>query len=246
VKARVRWVAGAAVGLGREAWAVGAALATYRARFAVPVRPAIDRAAWTNEPVVLVHGLGHTSGAWSPLTARLGAAGFFEFHPVTYGVHDDVAGVAARIAEAVDPIVASRAGTRVHLVGHSLGGVAIRYWHDLLGGDAHTDAVVTLGSPHLGTMWTRLPLLSAAARDLVVGSSVATQLDRRASPHDHWTTIGGTFDLLVPPSRAHLPDATTANVAAGHTGLLTSRTAAGHVCMALLHAEEQRRTERLA
>jgi len=189
---------------------------------------------------VLVHGFGHTNGAWSQLTARLAAAGFFEFHPVTYGVHDDVSRIATRITEVVDPIVGSHPGTRVHLVGHSLGGVAIRYWHDLLGGDASTDAVVTLGSPHLGTIWTRLPFLSAPARDLAASSPVSTQLDRRAVRHDRWTTIGGTLDLVVPPSRAHLPGTETVNVAAGHTGLLTSRTAAGHVCMALLHAEEQR------
>ena len=128
----------------------------------------------------------------------------------------------------------------MHLIGHSLGGVAIRYWHDLLGGDVHADAVVTLGAPHLGTVWTRLPFLSAPVRDLIDGSAVTTMLGRRSARHDHWTTIGGTFDLVVPPSRAHLPGAANVNVAAGHAGLLTSRAATGHVCMALLNAEDQR------
>jgi len=88
--------------------------------------------------------------------------------------------------------------------------------------------------------WTRVPFLSAPARDLAVGSSVAETLDRRGVGHDRWTTIGGTFDLVVPASRAHLPGAEAVNVASGHAGLLTSGAAAGHVCMALLHAEERR------
>jgi pimeloyl-ACP methyl ester carboxylesterase len=190
--------------------------------------------------VVLVHGLGHNDGAWSILGARLGAAGFFELTPVTYGLVDEVPRIAARIADRVDALVVSRSVERVHLIGHSLGGVAIRYWHDMLGGNARADAVVTLGSPHLGTIWTHLPFLSAPARDLAVRSSVATNLRSRGMPHDRWTTVGGTFDLLVPPRRAHLPGAENINVRAGHVGLLSSRAAAGHVCMALLHAEETR------
>ena len=226
--------------MGREAWAVGAAMARYGRDFAPPVRPGTSRPTWTTEPVVLVHGLGHNDGAWSTLGARLGTAGFFDFAPVTYGFADEVPRIAARIAQQVEAIAALRSVERVHLIGHSLGGVAIRYWHDVLGGDVFADAVVTLGAPHLGTPWARLPFLSAPARDLAIGSSVTERLDRRSVRHDRWTTIGGTFDLVVPASRAHLPGAEAVDVAAGHAGLLTSGAAAGHVCMALLYAEDQR------
>ena len=58
--------------------------------------------------------------------------------------------IAARIAEEVDAVITSRAIDRVHLVGHSLGGVAIRYWYDVLGGNRRADAVVTLGAPLAG------------------------------------------------------------------------------------------------
>jgi pimeloyl-ACP methyl ester carboxylesterase len=214
-------------------------MAAYRNRFTAPAQPNTGRRTRSPAPVVLVHGLGHNDGAWSTLGARLGVAGFFDFTPVTYGIDDDVPRIGARIAEHVQGIVVSRSVERVHLIGHSLGGVAIRYWHDVLGGAARTDAVVTLGAPLLGTPWTRLPFLSPAARDLAVGSSVTATLGRLNAPHDHWTTIGGTFDLVIPPSRAHLPGAEAIIVAAGHAGLLTSRAAAGHVCMALLHAEER-------
>jgi pimeloyl-ACP methyl ester carboxylesterase len=227
-------------GIGREAVAVGAAVAHYRRRFAPPERPTIARASWPTRPVVLVHGFGHNAGAWSDLAARLAAAGFFDLSTVTYGIDDDVPQIAARIAERVDAVRAAHGIDRVHVVGHSLGGVAIRYWHDVLGGHEHVDAVVTLGAPLRGVIWTHLPFLRSPARDLAVDSQVSAALRRRRHRHDHWTTIGGTFDVVVPPTRAHLDDAEVVDVPAGHAGLLTSRCAAGEVCLALLYAEEVR------
>src|SRR4029079_8833095 len=117
---------------------------------------------------------------------------------------------------------------------HSLGGVAIRYWYDVLDGDEQADAVVTLGAPLGGVFWTRLPFLRASARDLASGSQVSAVLRRRRSRHDRWTTVGGTFDVVVPPGSAHLDDAEVVDVPTGHAGLLTSSRAAGEVCLALL------------
>ncbi len=232
----------AVVGASREALAVGAAVAHYRRPFEVPVPPSTQRATRTTRPVVLVHGLGHNAGAWSKLATRLAAAGFSELSTVTYGIDDDVPAIAARIAEEVEAVITSRAVDRVHLVGHSLGGVAIRYWYDVLGGNRRADAVVTLGAPLRGTVWTRLPFLRPPARDLLADSPVSRTLSIRKRRHDRWTTVGGTFDVVVPPARAHLDDAEVVDVPAGHAGLLTSTQAGGAVCLALLHAEELRAT----
>jgi pimeloyl-ACP methyl ester carboxylesterase len=230
----------AVVGAGREALAVGAAVAHYRRPFEVPVPPSPQRATWATRPVVLVHGFGHNAGAWSKLATRLAAAGFSEISTVTYGIDDDVPTIAGRIAEEVDAVTTTRAVDRAHVVGHSLGGVAIRYWYDVMGGDRRADAVVTLGAPLRGTFWTRLPFLRPPARDLAADSVVSRTLSNRQGRHDHWTTVGGTFDVVVPPARAHLDDAEVVDVPAGHAGLLTSTQAGGAVCLALLHAEELR------
>jgi pimeloyl-ACP methyl ester carboxylesterase len=230
----------AVVGAGREALAVGAAVAHYRRPFEVPVPPSTQRATWTTRPVVLVHGFGHNAGAWSKLATRLAAAGFSDLSTVTYGIDDDVPAIAARIAEEVDAVITARGVDRVHLVGHSMGGVAIRYWYDVLAGEQQADAVVTLGAPLRGTVWTRLPFLRPSARDLAADSLVTKTLGRRWGRHDRWTTVGGTFDVVVPPVRAHLDDADIIDVPAGHAGLLTSPQAGGAVCLALLHAEELR------
>src|SRR3954451_24253422 len=236
----VRSLVDAALGHAREAVEVGAAVANYRRRFPVPGRPTTGRPTWTTRPVVLVHGFGHNAGAWTKLATRLATAGFLDLTPVTYGIDDDVPAIAARIADEVEAITTSRGVDRVHLVGHSLGGVAIRYWHDELGGAARADAVVTLGAPLRGLPWARLPFVGRVVHDLVEGSAANAPVGRRSASHASWTTVGGAFDVLVPARRAHLDDAEVVDVEAGHAGLLTSPVAGAEVCIALLHAEETR------
>ena len=113
-------------------------------------------------------------------------------------------------------------------MGHSLGGVAIRYWYDVLGGNRRADAVVTLGAPLRGTFWTKLPFLRPPARDLVADSPVSRTLSIRKARHDRWTTVGGTFDVVVPPARAHLDDADIVDVANRSRGFVD--VAAGGRC----------------
>jgi hypothetical protein len=56
----------------------------------------------------------------------------------------------------------------------------------------------------------------------------------------NWTTIAGTFDVLVPPAMAHLAGSDVVDIpCVGHLGLLHSAEAGGHACFALLAAEDR-------
>jgi pimeloyl-ACP methyl ester carboxylesterase len=191
-------------------------------------------------PVVLVHGSGHNASAWLTLARRLVAAGFDDLQPVGYGLRDDVPAIAERIERVVRARLGSSSDDRVHLVGHSLGGVAARWWSDELGGGDLVDAAVTLGSPHAGTPWARLPSFARGVHDVAPGSALTRQLADRSATYPRWTTIGGTFDVVVPPNRAHLPWSDAFDVPVGHIGLLESPIAGGLVCAALLAAEDLR------
>ena len=109
--------------------------------------------------------------------------------------------------------------SRVHVVAHSLGGVAVRYWHDVLDGQRRADAIVTLGAPHGGTPWARLVVLPRRARDLAPGSPfLGARNDYR-----RWTTIGGSLDVVVPASSSHLLTSQRIDLPGiGDAGLLTS------------------------
>ena len=61
-----------------------------------------------------------------------------------------VAAAAKRLAEALDPLVASWPGRPVLVVAHSMGGLVARYWAGVEGGWRHCRALITLGTPHRG------------------------------------------------------------------------------------------------
>lgn len=234
-------VGGARTGAG-EAWSIGRALAGYRRSVVELVEPATpwERGAGFSTPVALVHGAAHNHTAWGALHRRLRAAGFERLVALEYHLGPRVQDLARELGRRVEQ-VAARAGTdRVHVVGHSLGGVALRVWHDLYGGHAWTASAVTLGSPHRPLPFAGLPWNPPPLRELAPGSTLHRQLATSPVDHSAWTTVVGGFDQLVPPRFATIDGAQAVVVRhVGHLGLLYSRTAAGHVCFSLLAAEEE-------
>jgi hypothetical protein len=197
-------------------------------------------AAWPTAPVVLVHGAGHNPSAWTTLGDRLEAAGFLDLHGVAYGIGAGVPAIAAAIEARVDDALRRSRAPYVHVVAHSLGGVATRYWHDELGGRLRAGAIVTLGAPLAGTPWARLGLTSGV-RELAPGSRLLSGLGARGGDYRNWTTVGAAMDAVVPRGRAHLRTSRHVDIRAlGHLGLLTSGVAGGWVCAALLEAEDRR------
>ena len=233
-----------AVNAWHELRAVAGAVARYRRHLthddghrSAPLEPARPGRAWVNAPVVLVHGIGHNSSAWINLADRLRAAGFSDLHAVGYGLGADVPSIATTIERVVDRALRMSGEARVHVVAHSLGGVAVGDWHDVLDGQRRADAIVSLGAPHGGTPWARLAVLPRRARDLASGSAV---LGAR-NDYRRWTTIGGSLDVVVPASSSHLQTSQRIDLSGvGHAGLLTSPAVGGMVCAALLDAEYQR------
>jgi pimeloyl-ACP methyl ester carboxylesterase len=234
-----RMLGGARTSAG-EAWSVGRALAGYRRRLPglIETTTPWERGAGFATPVALVHGAAHNHTAWGTLHRRR-AAGFERLVALEYDVGAPIEELAGELGERVVEVAARADTDRVHLVGHSLGGFALRVWHDLFGGDAWAASAVTLGSPHRPFPFARLPWSPPPVRQLAPGSALHQRL--ASSPVDHaaWTTIAGGFDQLVRPRYATVDGAQAVVVRhLGHLGLLYSRTAAGLVCFSLLAAEE--------
>src|ERR687893_3186461 len=118
-------------------------------------------------PVLLVHGIVDNRSIFAVLARALRRRGFGVVHEVNFSVLTAFTGdirVAAReLGHHVERVCASTGADRVHIVGHSLGGLMARYYVQRLGGDARVDTLVTLGTPHQGTELARplrrLPLL---------------------------------------------------------------------------------------
>jgi pimeloyl-ACP methyl ester carboxylesterase len=104
-------------------------------------------------PVLLVHGFASTKPSWALVAHNLGVRGMtvqaMSYPPLGTSVEK----VAERLIAEVERLLSSTAAEKVHLVGHSLGGVVIAHAitdRRLLG---RVDTVITLGSPFGGSPW---------------------------------------------------------------------------------------------
>ena len=108
-------------------------------------------------PVVLVHGYVCNHRVWDDMTLALHSA----HHPViavdlepVFGSIDDYAPI---LEDAVIRLLAQTGAKQVALVGHSMGGLAIRAWLRTVTPAQlkRVAGIVTLGTPHQGTSITR-------------------------------------------------------------------------------------------
>lgn len=155
-------------------------------------------------PIVVVPGYGGDAGSVATLATRLRSLGR-PVHVVelpSFGT-GTVAGSARALDRAIDRLEV----TRVDLVGHSAGGVVIRYWVSELGGDELARRVVTLGSPHHGTtLAAQLGGLSpadcrGACAELRPGSQLLRDLNERDETPGaaSWTAVWTADDETVTP-----------------------------------------------
>lgn len=116
-----------------------------------PLASAHTDCATTHLPVLLVHGYFCNRAMWRPLAARLAQSGHVvdavNLEPSFAPIDDYV----AQIDAGVRRLQAATGAPRVALIGHSMGGLAIRAWLRASGDEAMA-CVVTLGTPHAGTL----------------------------------------------------------------------------------------------
>lgn len=119
-------------------------------------RPALQPAASTitRIPVVLVHGYLCNHRIWDDVGQRLRAQGHAVYAIDLEPLLGSIDNYAAAVETAVQALLAHTGQAKVALVGHSMGGLAIRAWMRAQG--SHRVArVLTLGTPHVGTALAR-------------------------------------------------------------------------------------------
>lgn len=167
-------------------------------------------AAHGRRPVVLVHGFFCNRGVWNRWMRALQRHGV-PF--VAVNLEPPFAGIdhyAAILDDAIERATAA-SGLAPLLVGHSMGGLAIRAWWRTQGTMAATrvSAAITIGSPHQGTFTARfakadnarqMSLASEWLRSLAAGES-ADQRSRFTCFYSHCDNI------VMPASTGTLPGA---------------------------------------
>lgn len=144
---------------GREALAVARHAVLLRHDTGAAITPVA--AADGDDIVVFVHGLFASAGVLRPLRAAVTRNAGVHAAALTYAPGPGVAELAARLAAVTRELPA---GARLHLVGHSLGGIVARYFAQEAG-DARVAQTISMASPFAGLPQARLFGFDAA-RDL--------------------------------------------------------------------------------
>jgi|EndMetStandDraft_6_1072998.scaffolds.fasta_scaffold07085_2 triacylglycerol lipase len=204
-----------------------------------PAVGAVDPAHATpsERPVLLVHGFGGSKSSWSFLARTLTARGL-TVDAITYSPFGtSVEQLADRLTVKVERLLSQTGADKVHLVGHSLGGVIIA--QAIASGrlTGRIDTVVTLGAPFGGSPWANLLPFGAIVCALRQGSPVLRRLASAPVPDGmRWVSFTATLDTIVPGRRSvppH-PDAETVTVGGvGHLGMLLSPQVVGRIVAAL-------------
>jgi triacylglycerol lipase len=189
-------------------------------------------------PVVLVHGFCGSKSSWSTVAHRLQTRGM-SVHTFSYAPFGcPVEQLADRLVAEVHRILSRTGAAKVHLVGHSLGGVlvAAAAAHNRLNG--RVDTVITLGAPFGGSPWARLLPFGGIAQALRDGSPLLTRLAAAPVPKGvRWLAITAPLDFVVPGSRsvpAHGQAEHVTVTDVGHLGMLLNHRVVERIAEALV------------
>ena len=196
------------------------------ARDIAPVVPA--ECAPADDVVVLIHGFFASAGVFRPMRSRLFSSTNAKVASFT---HAPGAGI-ERIARSLARLVARiPVGCRVHLVGHSLGGLVARWYVQELGGHARVAQTISLGSPFGGTERAH-PFRFLVGADLHRTSPVLARLRARAHDHDvpHMSVVADADLMVVPCESAVFPRGDVVVLPGrGHNSLLFDPESITHV-----------------
>ena len=191
--------------------------------------------------MLLVHGFAGTKSSWSLVAHTLSARGLtveaMSYPPLGTSVEQ----LAERLVAEVERILCRTGADKVHLVGHSLGGVVIAQAIADIRLSGRVDTVITLGSPFGGSPWAGVLPFVEIVRALRPGSPVLRRVASAPMPDGvRWLSVTAALDIIVPGLRSvpsHAQVETIMFDGVGHLGMLLSRQVIGCIAAALCAQE---------
>ncbi len=183
-------------------------------------------------PVILVQGFMGTRGVLQPLENYLRSVGH-DVISVDLGVFNisDIRRSAEILGYKIERILEKfghiHGFKKVHIIGHSMGGLIGLYYVKKLGGHRVVEKLIAMGTPFHGT-WTSLiglfplGLFSRGIWQMLPKSSFLKSLLKRnpLSEETEIISICAKFDTICPPKSCHLNGAENETLVVGHAGLL--------------------------
>ena len=171
--------------------------------------------------VILVHGLMATGGAFTPIVRQLRTELGIDVHTFSYAPGATLDRIADKIHDAIAHHQEAR---RIHLVGHSLGGLSARWYVQERAHDPRVVQTISIASPFLGLDLADLFPDILRAQLLPIASQLA-QIVRHAPQHlprvPHLSVLAERDQLIRPATNAILPGAPSFLLHdTGHNGAL--------------------------
>jgi triacylglycerol lipase len=153
-------------------------------------------------PILLLHGIMDNRSVFTVFRRALHRRGFGAVQAVNYSLFTgDVRAAAHELHGHVEQLRELTGAEKIHIVGHSLGGVIARYYVQRMGGSDAVHTLVTLGSPHAGTLAAHV-LPTPLARQLRPGSDLLEELAQPAPDCDtRFLVVWSRMDQMVLPQR---------------------------------------------
>jgi triacylglycerol lipase len=177
-------------------------------------------------PILLVHGMVDNRSIFTVLRRSLRRRGFHRVITLNYSpLTRDVRLAATGLATRVEQLCEETGFERIHVIGHSMGGLIARYYVQRLGGDERVHTLVTLGTPHGGTRAAQL-VPHRLGRQLCPDSGLVQELAEPAPGcRTRMLAVWSDLDQMIVPKRnarlAH-PDLDSRNIlvrGVGHMSL---------------------------
>jgi pimeloyl-ACP methyl ester carboxylesterase len=186
-------------------------------------------------PVLMLHGLFNNRASWFWFKRYLRSQGFSNIATINLSTWHNEEVLTELVAKKVDELRHRLGVDKVHLVGHSMGGIIARNFIQLRGGADKVDCCVCLGAPHFGSKLTPFAV-SRLGRVLVPNSDFLQRLNNAPLPETiRMTNIFTRKDnMVLPNTNSRLPwgkEVELDNI--GHTGLIYRQPALAAVCTAL-------------
>jgi triacylglycerol esterase/lipase EstA (alpha/beta hydrolase family) len=199
-----------------------------------------------DRPIVLCHGYMHNKSAFFLMEHRLRRAGrknivALNFRPSSR----EVPYFAERLSEAVDRALEHTGGDKVDLIGHSMGGVVVRYYIEKLGGAARVNVAVQLGAPNGGSKMAVFGVLQSAEQ-FKADSDLITGFQSSGAVPSSMTALWSEFDsVILPPENARLPEPAANKMipGVGHVTLIYSGRVFDEILRALSGEDLRRESE---
>jgi triacylglycerol lipase len=172
--------------------------------------------------VLLIHGFVCNRGLWNAWLPRLHAQGTpvvaVSLQPVFGSIDEYIAGIDAAVQQ-----LESATGMAPVIVGHSMGGLALRRWWAERGDNSRVHHAITIGTPHHGTWLARFAFSRNGQQMQQASQWLQTLVAREpVGRAQRFTCFYGHCDNIVfPPATATLQGADNQHLPG-----------VAHVCMA--------------